>query len=106
RLWRSPATLSRAGIQERLPGYIAPDTKSSGITAKYSIWSFSSKYYLLVDANFDKQVLAILNGATLHDAREFGTWLHEARQVLLANHQLQVAYVPWGSSSVYASKLP
>jgi hypothetical protein len=105
RLWLSSAALSHAGIQERLPGYIAPDTKSGAITAKYSIWSFHSKNYLLVDANFDKQVLPILNGVTPDDAREFGPWLHEARQALLGNHQLEVAYVPWGSSSVYAPKL-
>ena len=106
RLWRSPAVLSRAGIQERLPGYIPPDTKSGAITAKYSDWSFDSKKYLLLDTKFDGQVLPILDGATPDDARGFGSWLHEARQILLANHQFQVAYVPWGSSVVYDSKLP
>ncbi len=105
RLWRSREELSRSAIQERLPGYTAPATKAGAITAKHSIWSFYSSNYLLIDANFDKQVLAILNGPTPDEAREFGAWLHEARQVLPGNYQLQVAFVPWGSSSVYAPRL-
>lgn len=105
RLWLTKAELSRADLQKRLPGYIAPETKSGAITAKYKTWSFYSKNYLFIDTNFDKQVLAILSEATPDDAREFGPWLHEARQGLFANHQLQLAYVPYGLGFVCDPKL-
>jgi hypothetical protein len=106
RLRRTAKTLSRASIGERLPGYTAPETKSVAINAKYPPWTFNSKSYLLIDINLDKAFLAALSAPGGDDTSDLGAWLHEAREKLFGNHQLQVVYVPWGTSSVYGPKLP
>ena len=104
RLWRRAAELSRETPRERLPDYDPPSTKSWAINTKYGPWSLYSKNYLLIDITLPSELAAALSVPTLM-LRGIWARLHEARQAFLGNHQLQIAYVPYSSSSVWDPKL-
>jgi hypothetical protein len=106
RLWRTAAELSWTKLRERLPEYDPPSTKSWAINTKYGPWSLYSKNYLLIDTTLPAELAAALDTPTRDAARAIGAWMHEARQAFAGNHQLQLAYVPYNSSSVWDPKLP
>jgi len=88
-------------LREAIPEYKAPDTKVVPITARWRDWSFYSDNYLLIDTNLPEELsTALTRGMTPDEAHEAGLWLSEARQELPRNARLQVAYVPYNSSSV------
>lgn len=105
RLVKSAQQLSRQDLCKRVPEYDPPSTKSSAINTKYGVWDLYSKNYLLIDIALPAELAHALNGPDGDFARDIAAWLHEARQALFGNHRLQLAYVPYNSSSVWDPKL-